>query len=146
MSLVSIFEGDNIGSISNIEIAHHTDFERWHPAKFHSGNNWQNIEITGEMAELKRKTKDDPNGIIYTYSGFFDIQSIRDEVEINLMPFIGRKSILRITDNNGRVYVIGQPKNPVLLEEESTTGKLYKNKNGYLFSFSVVQTRPAADD
>lgn len=143
MSLINLFEGDNIGSIARIEIANHTDFESWAPAKFFKGKAWQTIQIAGESAELKRRTKDDPNGIIYTYSGFFDIHTVRDEVETKLMPFVGKRAILRITDNNGRVYIIGKPLNPVTLEEESTTGKSVKNKNGYQFTFSVQQTSAA---
>ena len=144
MSLIKVFEGDNIGSIAHIEIAYHTDFESWEPAKFKTGKSWQNIQITGEMAELKRKTKDDPNGLIFTYSGFFDIHMIRDEVELKLLPFVGKRAVLRITDNNKRVHIIGKPQNPVLLDEESTTGKLFKNKNGYQFNFLVNQTSAAS--
>lgn len=142
MTLINIFEGDNIGSIASIEIANHTDFISLNPVQFIQDKSWQNIGFTGE-AELKRKTKDDPNGVIYNYSGFFDIQSIRDEVELNLMSYVGKHAILRITDNNGRVYIIGQKGNPVTLEEDSTTGKLNKSKNGYQFNFSVSQTMAA---
>ncbi|MFN8406979.1 MAG: hypothetical protein U0X71_05805 [Sphingobacteriaceae bacterium] len=144
MRLVTVFEGDNIGSVARLEIAYHTDFESWDPATFKSGKSWQSIEITGETAELKRKAKDDPNGIVYTYSGFFDVHAIRDEVELNLMPYVGKRAVLRLTDSNGRVYIIGKPQNPIALEEESTTGKLFKNKNGYQFNFLVSQTSPAA--
>ena len=139
MRLVTVFEGDNIGSIARLEIAYHTDFESWDPATFKSGKSWQSIEIGGKTAELRRKTKDDPNGIIYIYSGFFDVHMIRDEVELNLMPYVGKRTVLRITDSNGRVYIIGNIHNPVTLEEESTTGKLFKDKNGYQFNFLVNQ-------
>ncbi len=139
MNLINVFEDDNIGSIAVIEIANRTDFINLNPVKFIQGKSWKNIEFTGD-AELKRKTKDDINGIIYTYSGFFEIQSIRDEVELNLIPYVGKQAILQLTDNNGRVYIIGQLNNPVTLEEDSTTGKLIKSKNGYQFNFFVTQT------
>lgn len=133
---------DNIGSLTSIEIAHHHDFISWNPAILVPTKLWQRVDFSGE-AELKRKTKDTPHGPIYMYSGYFDILKICNEVEKVLLKFIGRRAILRIEDSNSQVYLIGEPNNPISLDEESSTGKLPKAKNGYQFNFSVSQTRPA---
>lgn len=134
----TIFEGTTIGAIACIKIAYHTDFKSFAPAVFLDGKGWEGIEIAGQ-AELTRKIKNTPHGLIYHYGGFFDIHRISDEVENSLLKFVGRRAVLRLEDNNDRIYIIGEPNNPVLLEEESQTGKLPKHKNGYQFSFSVSQ-------
>lgn len=141
MSLTSFYEGDNIGGLASISIAYHTDFSKWNPAEFLPGKSWQKFELVSE-AELKCRTKDSPNGVIYIYSGFFDIHRVRNQDE-SLIKFVGNRAVLRIENNNGEIYLIGHPDNPVTIDEEFTTGKLPKNKNGYQFNFSVNQISPA---
>lgn len=142
MSL-SIFEGDNIGSIALLEIAAHTDFTGFNPALFASGKDWQIIELGNEAGELKRVSEETEHGILYTYGGGFNVHRIRQEAEAALLPFVGQKAILRITDSNGFVSIIGEPGNPVTLKEESSSGQRYASRNGYSFSFQVSMIQPA---
>ncbi|RYD76892.1 MAG: hypothetical protein EOP55_10495 [Sphingobacteriales bacterium] len=133
------FEGDNIGSLLKAEIAHHSDFDNFNPAVFKAGKDWINIPFKEESGSFKGGNEDSDNGQIYSYEGKFFIHRVREEVRKALHPFLGQHGVMRLTDLNGEVYIIGAPGMPVTLTVTAGTGEKYSSENGSLFSFAVVQ-------
>jgi len=137
-------EGDNIESLKSIEVIQHDLPTSLKPLTLTIGKEWITILFKDETGIMQIKTEETPNGIVFTYSGSFFIHHLRDEVDQVLLPFLGRAvSILRLTDMNDRVYIIGSPDCPVLLNLSASTGQKYVNENGGTYNFSVQQTSPA---
>ena len=138
------YEGDNIGSLKTIEIIRHDWPIAWHPVALPEAVEWINIPLKEESGIMTIKTEETDNGVIYTYAGSFFIAHLRDEVDQVLMPFCGKsESILRLTDMNDRVYIVGMPDCPAKINLSATTGQKYVNENGTAFNFSVEQIVPA---
>lgn len=138
------YEGDNIGSLKNIEVNGANLLTGWKPAKFPPGAAWTSIPFKDESALMTFKTEETDNGPLYIYTGTFFIHNMRDEVDEILLPFCAiTLGIFRITDMNDRVYIIGTPECPVSLNVSATTGQKYINENGTTFNFSVSQPTPA---
>ena len=141
---MNYYENDNIGGIRTLEIIWHNLPIAFNPVYLPIGSNWTNIPFKDESGKLTIKTEASENGTIYTYAGTFFIHNMRDEVDQVLLPFCGEAvCIMRITDMNGRVYIIGTPDAPVTLNVSASTGEKYSNENGTGFSFTVDQSAPA---
>jgi hypothetical protein len=141
---MNYYEGDNIGSIKAIDIIRCDLPTGFNPAVLPIGAVWTSIPFKQESGVLVPKIDVSDNGPVYNYSGSFLIPNMRDEVDLLLMPFCGKAiAILRITDMNGRVYIIGSPDAPVTLNLAATTGQKYINENGAMFNFLVEQTTAA---
>ncbi len=141
---MNYYEGDNIGSIKAVEIMRHDLPISFNPVYLPIGSSWIPVSFKDENGEFQLKTEKSDNGPIYTYSGFFFIQNMRDEVDAAMIPFSGKSiAILRIKDMNDRVYIIGTPDAPVTINAAGGTGKKYINENGVTFNFTVDQTAEA---
>lgn len=138
--ILSQYEGDQLGSIKKVEAAYHTSFTSFNPAVFAGAASWQQIQFTEETGSLFLKVNGTSQGLLYKYSGGFGVPKLRDEAEDALLPLIGKVLILRITDMNDRIYIIGAPNIPVSLELDGETGNEFKNASGYRIAFSVEQT------
>lgn len=143
MALITHYEGDVIGGIAKLEIAYHWDFTQFYPAVFAAGKDWKEIEALPETGELKYKAEETEHGPLYSYSGSFSVLKLSESVETAILPYIGESSILRITDNNGRIFIVGLPGAPVSLALSAGTGRKYTSQNSFDFDFSVEQVRPA---
>lgn len=133
------YEGDNIGGIFKLEYCPHYGFSSFNPAVLAAGYTWHEIPFKGESCELFLKLDTTPHGPLFTYSGPFAIHNQRDEVETTLFPYVGKHLVLRLTDMNGRVYIIGAPDAPVELSLGAKSGQRYVDENGTGFSFEVAQ-------
>jgi hypothetical protein len=141
---MNYYENDNIGSIKFVDILLHSLPIAFRPLYLPIGTDWIRIPMKEEAGELKLKSEDSANGPIYTYFGSFFVHNMRDEVDEVLLPFCGKAiAIMRITDMNDRVYIIGTPDAPVTLNVAAGTGLKYINENGSAFNFTVDQTSPA---
>jgi hypothetical protein len=132
-------EGDNIGSILKLEAAPHYDFSGFNPVAFHFGKGWIDIPFKEESGVLQLKADDTDHGISFNYAGRFFIHKQRADVRSTLYPFLGQHLILKVTDLNGEVYIIGKPGCPVTLELSATTGQRYADENGMEFQFKIEQ-------
>lgn len=139
MALFQEFIGDIIGSIYKMEAAHHTDLTGFAPVEFLAGKGWQQIPFAEENGELRLAVQETDNGLVYAYSGTVAIQRLRPEVQLALLPYLGQGSVLRITDMNDQVYIIGAPGLPVNLQLDGSTGQQFTGRNGYTLSFSISQ-------
>lgn len=140
MSILDHYEGDQLGSIKRIDAAYHTQFESFNPAVFLSGFSWQQIAFTEETGQLRLSVRDSEQGIIYKYLGSLSIPKLRSEAEDAILPLIGKLTVLKITDMNDRIYIIGGPNSPVNMELEGDTGSEFKSSSAYVVSFGVEQT------
>jgi hypothetical protein len=141
---MNYYENDNIGSLKAVEIIRHDLPIAYAPIYLPVESSWTSIPIKEEAGELLLKTEGSDNGPIYIYSGSFFIHNMRHEVDQALLPFCGRAvAILRVTDMNDRVYILGTPDAPVTLNVAAGTGRKYSNENGSAFNFTVDQTSPA---
>ena len=134
---MNYYEGDNIGSLLKVEAAYHTDFSGFNPLSFYTGKSWLEIPFKEQTSALFLKVADTANGLVYGYSGKFFIHHLSDEVDDTLYPYLGQISVLRLTDMNNRVYIIGSPGLPVTMETSTGTGDKYTSENGQEFSFKV---------
>ena len=140
--MMNFYEGDNFGSISKIDIALHSDFASFDPASFQDDKSWTSIPFKDESGRLGINNSLTPSGIVYTYKGSFFIHHLRDEIFEGLDPYRGQKSVLRLTDMNGKTYIIGAPGFPVTLSVDGDTGMRYIDENGAAYSFTVEQPFP----
>lgn len=137
------YEGDNIGSIAEFKIAHTYDLQSFNPITFKNGRKWLDVPFKEQSGNLALKVEETANGLLYVYSGNLAIHNMRDQVDNEMLPFVGSNSVVMITDLNARVYVIGTPSLPVTLTMNAGTGQRYVDENGQEFQFRVEQTAPA---
>lgn len=137
------YEGDNIGSIAEFKIAHTYDLQSFNPVTFKNGRKWMIVPFKEQSGNLALKVEETPNGPLYTYSGNLFIHNMRDQVDNEILPFVGSNSVAMVTDQNGRVYLIGTPQFPVTVTMNAGTGQRYTDENGQEFQFKVEQTKAA---
>lgn len=145
MALFQEYIGDLIGSIYKLEAAYHTDFSGFAPAEFLAGKGWQEIPFPEENGGLRLSVQETDNGPVHSYSGSVFIHRLRPEVQIALLPFLGQVAVLRVTDMNDQVYIIGAPGLPVTLSLDGGTGDQFTARNGCTLHFSVAQNFPAQE-
>jgi len=137
------YEGNNIGSIAKLEITSCYLISGFNPVTFYPGGSWINVPFKEQTGELKEETEDHVNGTIYTYSGSIFVPNLRDEIDATMRMYIGQTSMIRATDMNGRVYILGSPHIPVMLNSSGNTSKTFIGENGKEFQFKVEQNYPA---
>lgn len=142
-SINTFHEGDNIGTLAVVEIAHQEDFLNFDPPLFREGRDWKQIEFLDESGSLSVSHDEDDNGIVFGYSGKFSIKRPTDEEENAMLPYIGQKSIMRLTDHNGRVRIIGLQDCPVTIKMSGSTGTKYTGAPSNDYSFAVDQHKKA---
>ena len=133
------FEGDNIGGIAKVEILFHNDFLSFDPAVPKDGRNWKDIPFKEQTASLDISVEDSENGPVYSFSGKFTLQRLRPELQSELGPHIGQLNVIRVTDMNNEIYIIGAPDMPVTLSHSGSTGSKYINENGITYSYTIEQ-------
>jgi len=137
------YQGDNIGSIAKFEITNHYSLSGFNPLTFSPGGSWMSVPFKEQSGELRETTENTENGPLYTYTGSIFLANQRDEVDLIMRTYLGQRSVIRITDMNGRVYIIGSPVLPVTLTSSGETSKTYTGENGKEFQFKVEQNFPA---
>lgn len=141
---MNYYEGDNIGGAKKIEIIRCDLPIGFNPVQLPIGAIWTNIPFKEETGVLAVKTEATDNGPVFTYSGSLTAPNMRDEVDQVLFPFCGKAiAIVRYTDMNNRVYILGSPDCPVTVNLAAYTGQKYINENGSTFNFSVDQSSAA---
>lgn len=136
------YEGDNFGSLAKLEMTKHFNFSGFNPAVFAQGG-WTNVPFREQTGQLQEETEDSPNGIIYTYTISILVANMRDELDDVIRAYLGQVAVIRATDMNGRVYIIGAPCAPVTLTSAGDTGKNYTSENGTVLSIKHQQYHPA---
>lgn len=132
---------DNIGSIKSIEIADISYFSGFGPVEFKSGCNWEKINFNPERAVLNQSVEDSDNGLIFKFSGQFYKSKI-DSSQNTIKKYLGKRSVMKIIDQNDEVYIIGHPSYPVNISMNGSTGTKYIDENGINYSFAAEQIFP----
>jgi len=135
-------EGDNIGGVAKIEIIHAWVPTGFNPVVLPAESDWENIPFKEETANLKIDGSDSENGQLFGYSGGFLLPRMRPEIENAVNKYLGKTSILRITDMNDEIYIIGSPHHPVELKLSGSTGSNYPNENWAGYSYQIEQPMP----
>lgn len=134
------FEGDNIGGIQKLEVAHQAYFTGFNPATLAAGKAWAEIPFIPQSAQLQMSEEDSANGTIYEYNLTFAINRVRMELFEQLNIFVGSCTVFRITDMNDDVYIIGAPGYPCTLAATGNTGAQYTDANG--MGYKVKNEQP----
>lgn len=139
--LHTIYEGSLIGSILKVDIAHKNDFLNFNDQEilFRQNRDWKEIEITDETGMLSFSELDTEHGELVRFQGEFALHGPIKIISVKIRPYIGRKSVLRITTLNKEVFILGDPNNPVLITSTGDTGKRYIDRSQMDYSFSVDQ-------
>lgn len=133
------YEGDNIGGLAKIEAIEHNNILSLDPLIIATGSAWFEIPFKEESGRMSPKSEMTANGRVFTYAGRFFLQRLRNEVDIAITPYLDDVAVLRITDMNGRVSIIGAPSTPVTIGESADTGQRYVNENGIEYTFTIDQ-------
>ncbi|MNL18008.1 hypothetical protein D3C87_1391310 [compost metagenome] len=136
---MNYYEGDNIGACAKAEFIEHYNLASFNPAVPLAGESWTEIPFKVETCQLQIKILNTENGPVYTYSGKWKMHNMRDEVDDVMFKLVGQITVLRLTDMNGRIYVIGAPGMPVNISINQDTGERFVNENGSEFIFSIDQ-------
>lgn len=136
---MNYYEGDNVGSLLKVEFIEHYNLASFNPSVPGPGFDWTDVPLKEQSGVLKVKIEDTDNGKVYTYSGKWNIHNMRDDVDAVMINLVGQISVLRLTDMNGRIYIIGAPGIPVTITINQDTGEKYINENGTEFLFTVEQ-------
>lgn len=133
------YQGNNIGSIAVFEIAHQMDLLGFNPVTFKAGSSWKKIPFREQGGKIKEVIEETDNGMLCTYSGSIVLPCMRDEVDLVMDKFLGRRSVVKITDMNGRIYIIGAPGLPVEIGSTGDTGENFTNENAKQFDYKIAQ-------
>lgn len=137
------YEGDNIGGIAKLEIAHVQDFKSFNPVSFHPNKFWKEITFHPNSGLLKDEVNDSDHGQYYSYAASVKITHRDKELEQIIDRLIGQCSVIRVTDMNGYRQVIGSPEAAVLITRSGDTGSAPTDVNQYILNFTVSQPERA---
>ena len=154
MNLENKPTGFNLGNISKIEIApfyffdsitnNKTDIENT-KIVIKSSYNWQNIYFTPETAKYSSPSKPTPAGEIYTPTLIFRIPKIRRVIYQELNEFIGIKLVVKLTDGNGAVMLLGNKTEGLSLSFSKTAPGNVSAYNGTSITIKGTTTFPSLD-
>jgi hypothetical protein len=137
--MIKLNEEINIGSIQKLELVMHNQLSDYAPVVLNAGVAWLEIELLPDNASLLLTAEDTENGMLFTYRVNAAHTVLRDEVEDLLNPFLGQRSIVRVTDMNDRVYILGMPGTPCAFTYNGNTGNNPTEQNGYAINIQVAQ-------
>lgn len=143
LELNEFHEGDNIGGVLSFEIAHVNELISSDPIRFKPGKIWRSINFHPNSGIFKEEENESEHGLFYSYAGSFKIHRKSRETDSLLRYYLGTSSLIRITDQNGLVQVIGGIDFPVTLTKSSDTGSNPTDMNQVNYSFSVSQIQKA---
>ena len=137
--MVKLLSEVNIGSIQKLEFVFHTDISTYNPVVLNAGIVWEELEFLPENASLSLTVAETDNGPLFTYRIIAAHAQLRDEVETLLNKYIGNRAVIRVTDHNDRVYILGAPGLPCLLDYSGNTGSSPSEQNAYVINIQVAQ-------
>jgi hypothetical protein len=140
---MEFYEGDNIGGISALALIEHFNVKSINPLVLVPGKGWKDIPFKDQTGQMLEKSDDSDNGTIYSYGAKVFVHNQRNEVDLELNPFIGQVAIAKVIDMNGRTRIIGSPDAPINFQKSADSGQRYVSENGTEFTFKIEQSFPA---
>ena len=144
MSFLAQFsEGDNVGSIKAVSLAHKTWLTGVNPVAFISGKDWEDVDFVPEQGQLQHNSRDTENGTVYTYQVWFLFNKQNAALFDAFKKYIGQTGILKVTDGNDVTSIIGTPQYPVTLTHAADTGQAFAGLNYYRVNVTWESCEPA---
>jgi len=137
--MIALTQDDNIGSIQKFEIVLQNDIASFNPVVLKAGKSWQEIEPLPETGSLRFGTNETDNGTLFNYTVGFRHSKLSQTTEDALDIFVGKRSVLKVTDMNDRVYIIGAPGIPCDFNYDADTGNNPADQNAYTINAGVTQ-------
>lgn len=142
---MEIFEGNNIGSLKKVEIILRDYIQSLNPLVLKAGKSFTEIPLTPQKNLLSEESEETDNGTVFKYAGKFYVHRIRKSIKDEMRIFLGKRTVMRLTDMNDEVSIIGYPGNEVTLTTKATTGESFTSQNGIEYNFSVDMPFQAPD-
>lgn len=138
----------NIGSIQKIEVALERDITIGAPNEKNEVvvNNriaWDVINFTAGSASISEPEEIGIQGLIYKTKLGWKIPKAGPENYANAYKYRNKKVILKVTDGNGTVHLIGEPGRPVMIKTEKIIPAKPSGYNGYEMTVETRNTHPA---
>ncbi len=108
-----------------------------------TGKDWNSFYATPETMQLDSEQQDTPSGIKYVYKLKALIPKDRIDVENQLFQMTGRCLILKITDKNNTIRILGTMNSPMKITSKLLKPLVLEGFNGYDILFSGEFSKPA---
>ena len=107
------------------------------------GKNWNSIYGTPETMQLDSEQQDTPAGVKYLYKLKILVPKDRAPVEAELFRMTGRQLIIKLTDKNGTIRILGTMESPMKLTNKLLKPAALETYNGYELLFTGEFSKPA---
>jgi len=108
-----------------------------------TGKSWNSLYGTPETIQLESESQDTPSGMKYIYKLKKFVPKDRPEVESELLRMTGRRLILKVTDKNGTIRLLGTMETPMKMTSKLLKPLVIEGFNGYDILFSGEFSKPA---
>ena len=108
-----------------------------------TGKSWNSLYGTPETIQLESESQDTPSGMKYLYKLKKFVPKDRPEVESELLRMTNRRLILKVTDKNGTIRLLGTMDSPMKMTSKLLKPAALETFNGYELLFSGEFSGPA---
>ena len=108
-----------------------------------TGKSWNSLYGTPETIQLESEQQDSPAGAKYLYKLKMLVPKDRAPVESELFRMTGRCLIIKLTDKNGTVRILGTLESPMKLTSKLLKPAVLEAFNGYELYFAGEFSKPA---
>ena len=107
------------------------------------GKSWNALYGTPETIQLESEQQDTPGGMKYLYKLKMLVPKDRITVEDELFRMTGRQLIIKLTDKNGTIRILGTMESPMKLTNKLLKPAALETYNGYELLFTGEFSKPA---
>ena len=108
-----------------------------------TGKSWNSLYCTPETIQLESEQQDTPGGMKYLYKLKMLVPKDRITVEDELFRMTGRQLIIKLTDKNGTIRILGTMESPMKLTNKLLKPAALETYNGYELLFTGEFSKPA---
>ena len=108
-----------------------------------TGKSWNSLYGTPETIQLESENQDTPAGMKYLYKLKILVPKDRALVESELFRMTGRQLIIKLTDKNGTIRILGTMESPMKLTNKLLKPAALETYNGYELLFTGEFSKPA---
>jgi len=107
------------------------------------GKSWNSLYGTPETIQLESEQQDTPGGMKFLYKLKILVPKDREAVESELFRMTGRCLIIKLTDKNGVIRLLGTMESPMKLTNKLLKPPTVEAFNGYDLLFAGEFSKPA---
>ena len=108
-----------------------------------TGKSWNSIYATPETIQLESEQQEMPGGTKYVYKLKLLVPKDRSALASELFRMTGRCLIIKLTDKNGTVRILGTMESPMKLVSKLLKPAVMEAFNGYELNFAGEFSKPA---